>query len=44
MEAGETLQAIIEAKPLADLADLDGFIKQEGMITAAWRSMGGTLD
>ncbi|GHA95119.1 cyclase [Algimonas arctica] len=43
-EAGETLQAIIEAQPLADMADLDSFIKQDGMITAAWRSMGGTLN
>lgn len=44
MEAGDTLQAIIEAKPLADMADLDSFIKQDGIITAAWRSMGGSLD
>lgn len=44
MEAGDTLQAIIDAKPLADMAALDSFIKQDGIITAAWRSMGGTLD
>jgi glyoxylase-like metal-dependent hydrolase (beta-lactamase superfamily II) len=43
-DAGETLQAIIDAKPLADMADMDGFIKQDGIITAAWRSMGGTLN
>jgi cyclase len=43
-DAGDSLQSIIEAKPLADLSDLDAFIKQDGMITAAWRSMGGTLD
>lgn len=43
-EAGETLQTIIDAKPLADMAALDGFIKQDGIITAAWRSMGGTLN
>lgn len=43
-EAGESLQAIIDAKPLADMAAMDGFIKQDGIITAAWRSMGGTLN
>lgn len=43
-DAGDSLQAIIDAQPLADMADLDSFIKQDGMITAAWRSMGGTLD
>ena len=43
-DAGETLQTIIDAKPLADMADMDGFIKQDGIIMAAWRSMGGTLN
>ena len=42
-EAGESLEAIIAAAPLADMAELDGFIKQDGIITAAWRSMGGTI-
>jgi cyclase len=43
-DAGESLQAIIDAKPLADMAELDSFIKQDGIITAAWRSMGGALN
>lgn len=43
-DAGDSLQAIIDAQPLSDMADLDGFIKQDGMITAAWRSMGGVLN
>lgn len=42
-EAGETLQEIIDANPLEDLSELDGFIKQDGIITAAWRSMGGAF-
>lgn len=40
-EAGKSLQEIIDAEPLADMAAMDGFIKQDGIITAAWRSMGG---
>jgi len=43
-DAGESLQTIIDAKPLADMAAMDSFIKQDGIITAAWRSLGGTLD
>lgn len=43
-DAGDSLQAIIDAEPLADMADMDGFIKQDGIITAAWRSMGGALN
>lgn len=43
-EAGKSLQDIIDAKPLADMSDLDGFIKQDGIITAAWRSMGGAFE
>ena len=41
MMSGDSLQDIIDAKPLADMAELDSFIKQDGMITAAWRSLGG---
>jgi glyoxylase-like metal-dependent hydrolase (beta-lactamase superfamily II) len=44
MEAGEDLQTIIDAKPLADMSSMDGFIRQDGIITAAWRSMGGAFD
>lgn len=40
-EAGESLQEIIDAAPLADFAQYDSFIKQDGIITAAWRSLGG---
>ncbi|MGB6229151.1 MAG: MBL fold metallo-hydrolase [Litorimonas sp.] len=43
MAAGDDLDAIIAAAPLADMAEMDGFIKQDGIITAAWRSMGGEL-
>lgn len=43
-DAGESLEAIIDAKPLVDMAELDSFIKQDGIITAAWRSMGGALN
>ena len=35
---------LIDDKPLADVSDLDGFIKQDGIITAAWRSMGGAFE
>ncbi|GLQ21603.1 MBL fold metallo-hydrolase [Algimonas porphyrae] len=42
--AGKSLQEIIDAEPLADMADLDGFIDQGGIITAAWRSMGGDFE
>lgn len=44
MDAGDDLQAIIDAEPLADMAAMDGFIKQDGIITAAWRSMGGAFE
>lgn len=43
-DKGDSLQAIIEAKPLADMADMAGFIDQAGIITAAWRSLGGDID
>ncbi|MEM7729731.1 MAG: MBL fold metallo-hydrolase [Pseudomonadota bacterium] len=42
-DAGESLEDIIAADPLADLAELDGFIKRDGIITAAWRSLGGAF-
>ena len=42
-EAGESLQAIIDADPLADLAELEGFITRPAIITAAWRSLGGAF-
>ncbi|MGB3455122.1 MAG: MBL fold metallo-hydrolase [Litorimonas sp.] len=44
MDAGEALDAIIAADPLADLAELDGFIDRAGIITAAWRSLGGAFE
>lgn len=43
-EADETLEQIIAAKPLADMAELDGFIQQDGIITATWRSLGGVFE
>ena len=42
-EAGEGLDDIIAADPLADMADMDGFITRPAIITAAWRSLGGAL-
>jgi glyoxylase-like metal-dependent hydrolase (beta-lactamase superfamily II) len=42
-DAGDSLEAIIEADPLADLAELDGFITRPAIITAAWRSLGGEI-
>ena len=42
-EAGRSLQEIIGEAPLDDMADMDGFIKRDGIITAAWRSLGGEL-
>jgi len=40
-DAGESLEAIIAADPLADMTELESFIKKDAMITAAWRSLGG---
>lgn len=40
-EAGESLEVIIAADPLADMTELEAFIKKDAMITAAWRSLGG---
>ena len=40
-EAGESLEEIIAADPLADMTELESFIKKPGIITAAWRSLGG---
>ena len=42
-DAGESLQAIIAADPLADMTELEAFIKKPAMITAAWRSLGGDI-
>lgn len=42
-DAGESLQAIIAADPLADMTNLESFIKKPFLITAAWRSLGGDL-
>ena len=42
-EAGDSLQSIIDADILADMADMEGFIKRPGIITAAWRSLGGDI-
>lgn len=43
-EAGDSLDAIVAADPLADMADMAGFIDQTGIITAAWRSLGGAIE
>lgn len=40
-DEGMTLDEIIAEEPLADMADLDGFINRAGIINAAWRSQGG---
>ncbi|MEL6686895.1 MAG: MBL fold metallo-hydrolase [Pseudomonadota bacterium] len=40
---GQSLEEIIAAEPLKDMAELDGFIDQAGIITAAWRSQGGAF-
>ena len=40
-DRGEGLQAIIDADPLADFAELESFIDRPAIITAAWRSLGG---
>ncbi|WP_409432532.1 MBL fold metallo-hydrolase [Litorimonas sp. RW-G-Af-16] len=39
MTDGKTLDEIIAAKPLADMSDMNGFIKEDGMVTAAYRSL-----
>jgi len=43
MEAGESLEDIIAADPLADMTELESFIKKPFMITSAWRSLGGKI-
>jgi len=43
MDAGESLEAIIAADPLADMTELEGFMKKENVITATWRSLGGEI-
>ena len=42
-EAGESLEAIVAADPLADMTELEGFMKKPDVITATWRSLGGEL-
>lgn len=39
IDEGKTLEEIIAAKPLADMAHLAAFIKEDGMITSAYRSL-----
>lgn len=43
MDAGESLDAIIAADPLADMTELEGFMKKPNVITATWRSLGGEI-
>jgi len=40
-EAGDSLADIIAADPLADMTELESFIKKPDIIRAAWRSLGG---
>lgn len=42
-DAGESLEAIIAADPLADMTKLESFISKPAMITATWRSLGGEI-
>lgn len=42
-DAGESLEAIIAADPLADMTKLESFITKPALITAAWRSLGGDI-
>jgi glyoxylase-like metal-dependent hydrolase (beta-lactamase superfamily II) len=42
-DAGESLEAIIAADPLADMTELEGFINKPAIITATWRSLGGEI-
>lgn len=42
-DAGESLDAIIAADPLADMTELEGFMKKPNVITATWRSLGGKI-
>ncbi len=39
MDEGKSLEEIIAAKPLADLSDYAAFIKEDGIITFAYRSI-----
>jgi len=41
--AGESLDEIIAADPLADMTELEGFISKPAIITATWRSLGGEI-
>ena len=42
-DAGETLEEIIAADPLADMTELESFITKPAIITATWRSLGGAF-
>lgn len=42
-DAGESLEAIIAADPLADMTKLESFISKPALITATWRSLGGDI-
>jgi len=42
-DAGESLEAIIAADPLADMTELESFMKKENVIAATWRSLGGEI-
>ncbi len=41
-DAGESLAAITAADPLADMTDLESFMKKSDVIKATWRSLGGS--
>jgi glyoxylase-like metal-dependent hydrolase (beta-lactamase superfamily II) len=42
-EAGQSLEQILAERPLADMEAMNAFIKEDGIIAMAWRSMGGEL-
>lgn len=42
-DAGESLEAIVAADPLADMTELEGFMKKADVIKATWRSLGGAI-
>ncbi|GGX71225.1 cyclase [Litorimonas cladophorae] len=42
-DAGESLEAIVAADPLADMTELEGFMKKPDVIKATWRSLGGAI-
>ncbi len=40
---GQTLEQILAERPLADMEEMAAFIKEDGIIAAAWRSLGGDI-